>query len=67
MLLPSNECSLKTTFQMVAIPFLLYDKNILFIPIALIGEILIYIAALLTIVSMFYYMKEAAKVIRKKT
>ena len=58
---------LKTTFQMVAIPFLLYDTNILFIPIALIGEFLIYIAALLTIVSMFYYMKEAAKVIGKNS
>jgi cardiolipin synthase (CMP-forming) len=58
---------LKTTFQMIAIPFLLYDSNILFIPIALIGEALIYIAAILTILSMFYYMKEAAKVIRKNS
>ena len=58
---------LKTTFQMIAIPFLLYDTNILFIPIALIGKFLIYIAALLTIVSMFYYMKEAAKVIGKNS
>ena len=58
---------LKTTFQMIAIPFLLYDSNILFIPIVLIGKALIYIAALLTILSMFYYMKEAAKVIRKNS
>ncbi|HCK03145.1 MAG: CDP-diacylglycerol--glycerol-3-phosphate 3-phosphatidyltransferase [Methylophilales bacterium] len=57
---------LKTTFQMIAIPFLLYDHNILFIPIALIGELLIYIAALLTILSMFYYIKEAMKIIRNR-
>ena len=56
---------LKTTFQMIAIPFLLYDQDILFIPIAFLGTILIYIAAILTILSMFYYVKEAIRVIRK--
>ena len=47
----------KTTMQMIAILFLLYYDNILFLPIALLGKILIYIAAFLTIVSMIYYLK----------
>ena len=48
---------LKTTAQMTAIIFLLYFENIAFIPIQKIGEILIYLAALLTVISMFYYLK----------
>jgi|TARA_B110000014_G_scaffold165038_1_gene116616 CDP-diacylglycerol--glycerol-3-phosphate 3-phosphatidyltransferase len=57
---------LKTTMQMIAILFLLYHENILFIPVAIIGKILIYIAALLTIVSMIYYLKIAFKVLKNK-
>ena len=57
---------LKTTMQMIAILFLLYYENILFIPIALIGKILIYIAALLTIISMIYYLKIAFKILKEK-
>ena len=57
---------LKTTLQMIAILFLLYSENILFFPIALIGKILIYIAALLTIISMIYYLKIAFKILREK-
>ena len=49
---------LKTTAQMTAIIFLLYFENIAFIPIQKIGEILIYLAALLTVISMFYYLKD---------
>ena len=56
---------LKTTLQMIAILFLLYSENILFFPIALIGKILIYIAALLTIISMIYYLKIAFKILKK--
>lgn len=52
---------LKTTLQFIAITLLLYFENILFIPIATLGEIAIWIAALLTILSMFYYLNEAAK------
>lgn len=57
---------LKTTMQMIAILFLLYYENILFIPIVLLGKVLIYIAAFLTIVSMIYYLKIAFKILRKK-
>jgi CDP-diacylglycerol--glycerol-3-phosphate 3-phosphatidyltransferase len=57
---------LKTTMQMIAILFLLYYENILFIPIVLIGKILIYIAALLTIISMIYYLKIAFKILKEK-
>ena len=56
----------KTTMQMIAILFLLYYENILFFPIALIGKILIYFAALLTIISMIYYLKIAFKNFEKK-
>mgnify|MGYP000462804052 FL=1 len=56
----------KTTMQMIAILFLLYYENILFIPVAVIGKILIYIAALLTMVSMIYYLKVAFKILKKK-
>ncbi|MDB4040182.1 CDP-diacylglycerol--glycerol-3-phosphate 3-phosphatidyltransferase [Methylophilaceae bacterium] len=56
---------LKTTMQMIAILFLLYHENILFIPVAAIGKILIYIAALLTMISMIYYLKIAFKILKK--
>ncbi len=50
---------IKTIFQMVAISFLLYDDNIGVIPIAFIGEILLYIAAALTLWSMWVYLHSA--------
>ena len=56
----------KTTMQMIAILFLLYHDNILFLPIALLGKILIYIAAFLTIISMIYYLKIAFKIIKEQ-
>jgi len=51
---------LKTTVQMVAIPFLLFD-GMLFgvIDTALWGEVLIWIATVLTIWSMVYYLQKA--------
>ena len=52
---------LKTGFQMAAIICLLYFESISFIPIALIGDILIKLAAVLTIISMFFYLKAAVK------
>jgi cardiolipin synthase (CMP-forming) len=51
---------IKTISQMVAIPLLLYHDFLLGIDIRLVGEWLIYLAALLTVVSMFYYLKMAA-------
>jgi len=50
---------LKTIFQMTAIGFLLYHDNMGWIPIALIGEILLYLAAALTLWSMWNYVQAA--------
>jgi len=51
---------LKTIMQMVAIPFLLYhDRLFGVIPVAAIGTLLIYVAAALTVYSMFYYLRLA--------
>ncbi len=54
---------LKTIFQMTAIGFLLYHENMGWIPIALIGELLLYTAAALTLWSMWQYLKSAWPVI----
>ena len=50
---------LKTVFQMTAIGFLLYHENLGLIPVALIGEILLYTAAGLTLWSMYHYLTSA--------
>jgi cardiolipin synthase (CMP-forming) len=58
---------LKTTAQMVAIPFLLYDGRLFdLIPTRLWGTVLILIAAVLTIWSMVYYLQKALPEIRAK-
>lgn len=54
---------LKTGFQMTAIGFLLYHDNMGWIPIARIGELLLYTAAALTLWSMWSYLKAAWPVI----
>ncbi|MEC5396903.1 CDP-diacylglycerol--glycerol-3-phosphate 3-phosphatidyltransferase [Uliginosibacterium sp. H1] len=51
---------LKTAAQMVAIPMLLFHNDLLGLPIALIGQVLIVLAAALTIWSMAYYLRRAA-------
>jgi cardiolipin synthase (CMP-forming) len=51
---------IKTIAQMVAIPMLLYHDRLLWLDPYLVGTWLIYVAAVLTLVSMFYYMKLAA-------
>ena len=59
---------LKTTAQMVAIPFLLYDGRLLgVIDTRLWGEWLMIVAAVLTIWSMVYYLRRAIPEIRAKT
>ncbi|MFN3296718.1 CDP-diacylglycerol--glycerol-3-phosphate 3-phosphatidyltransferase [Caldimonas sp.] len=59
---------LKTGTQMVAIPFLLYDGVILrVIDTRLWGTGLIYVAAILTIWSMVYYLQKALPEIRAKS
>jgi CDP-diacylglycerol--glycerol-3-phosphate 3-phosphatidyltransferase len=51
---------LKTGFQLVAIPMLLYDRTLLgVLNCAVLGAILINIAAILTVVSMLYYLRKA--------
>jgi CDP-diacylglycerol--glycerol-3-phosphate 3-phosphatidyltransferase/cardiolipin synthase len=50
---------LKTVFQMLAILFLLYDDPLFGFSTKLIGTLLIYIAAFLTLLSMAYYLKAA--------
>jgi cardiolipin synthase len=51
---------LKTTVQLVAIPFLLYDGSLFgVIDTALWGTVLIWIAAVLTVWSMVYYLQKA--------
>lgn len=49
----------KTGFQMTAIGFLLYHENLGWIPVALIGELLLYTAAALTLWSMWTYLNAA--------
>jgi CDP-diacylglycerol--glycerol-3-phosphate 3-phosphatidyltransferase len=50
---------LKTIFQMTAIGFLLYHEPLGWIPVALIGELLLYTAAALTLWSMWKYLQAA--------
>jgi CDP-diacylglycerol--glycerol-3-phosphate 3-phosphatidyltransferase len=58
----------KTVTQMVAIPFLLYDGKLFrLIDTHLWGTVLIYIAAVLTIWSMVYYLRKALPEIRART
>ena len=58
---------IKTVSQMVAIPLLLYDDDIGAFNPALVGTWLIYLAALLTLASMAYYLKVALPHAWKKT
>jgi CDP-diacylglycerol--glycerol-3-phosphate 3-phosphatidyltransferase len=50
---------IKTVSQMVAIPFLLWQKSFWGLPIFRIGETLLYLAAALTLWSMLIYLKAA--------
>ncbi len=57
---------LKTTAQMVAIPFLLYDGRVFGIDTGLWGMVLIWVAAVLTVWSMVYYLRKALPEIRAR-
>ena len=57
---------LKTSVQMVAIPFLLYQQPLLGIDTRAWGQVLIWIAAVLTVWSMVYYLKKALPEIRAR-
>jgi CDP-diacylglycerol--glycerol-3-phosphate 3-phosphatidyltransferase len=56
----------KTVFQMTAIGFLLYSNDLWLIPVALVGEILLYTAAALTLWSMWTYLRSAWPVIGQR-
>jgi CDP-diacylglycerol--glycerol-3-phosphate 3-phosphatidyltransferase len=49
----------KTACQMIAIPLLLFWQPLGFFPTGAAGALLIYVAAVLTLISMFYYLKLA--------
>jgi CDP-diacylglycerol--glycerol-3-phosphate 3-phosphatidyltransferase/cardiolipin synthase len=55
---------LKTAAQMIAIVLLLYATPFAGLPIAFIGTLLIWIAALLTLISMAYYLMMAARALQ---
>ena len=57
---------LKTTAQMVAIPFLLYDGRVFGVDTGLWGMVLIWVAAVLTVWSMVYYLRKALPEIRAR-
>lgn len=57
----------KTTVQMVAIPFLLFDGSLLgVLDTRLWGQVLIWAAAVLTVWSMVYYLQKAIPEIRRR-
>ena len=56
---------LKTVLQMVAIPMLLFEDSLFgLIDCHALGTVLIYVAAVLTVVSMLYYLRRAMPLIR---
>lgn len=57
---------LKTTVQMVAIPFLLFDGPLLGVNTGICGTWLIWAAAVLTVWSMVYYLQKALPEIRAR-
>lgn len=56
----------KTTFQMIAIGCLIFYKPLLGIPVFEIGVVLLYVAALLTLISMIIYLKAALPLLMDK-
>ncbi len=57
----------KTTAQMVAILLLLYFTPIAGLPIATLGTLLIWVAAVLTLWSMVYYLVVAARALQESS
>jgi len=55
----------KTGFQMAAILFLLYYEPLFGVNFFLVGTLLIYLAVVLTLVSMLYYLKAAREQLRQ--
>jgi CDP-diacylglycerol--glycerol-3-phosphate 3-phosphatidyltransferase len=57
----SNIGKVKTSFQMGALGFFLFERSVLGIPVLHIAEILLYVAAVLTVWSMCIYLSAAAR------
>ena len=57
---------IKTILQMVAIGFLLYGEPLGWLPVPVIGRVLLVLAAILTVVSMISYLHSAWPAIREK-
>jgi CDP-diacylglycerol--glycerol-3-phosphate 3-phosphatidyltransferase/cardiolipin synthase len=57
----------KTAAQMVAIPCLLHNGVISGVPLSPVGRVLIVVAAILTVWSMFYYLRKAWPEIRSRS
>jgi len=57
----------KTIFQMTAISCLLYEYNLFGLPVALVGELLLYLAAALTLWSMLEYLHAAWPVMSRES
>ena len=58
---------IKTVAQMVAIPLLLYQAPIGALNVMWLGTLLIWIAAVLTVISMLYYLRKAWPAIAERT
>lgn len=56
----------KTTVQMVAIPLLLFNGVLLGVDTQLLGQVLIWVAAVLTVWSMVYYLRKAIPEIKSR-
>ncbi len=56
----------KTTLQLIAISFLVYQEDLLGLPIFVLGELLLFVAAGLTLYSMIVYLKAAWPVLTDK-
>jgi cardiolipin synthase len=56
---------IKTSFQMIAIILLLYHERLLAVDCQLVGSLLLYLAALLTLWSMGYYLMLASPKLKK--
>jgi cardiolipin synthase len=57
---------IKTTAQMIAIPMLLYGNRLFGIDTERTGFVLLFVAAVLTVWSMFYYLQKAWPLIQEK-
>jgi len=61
----SNIGKFKTGIQMTAIGFLLFEEDLIGIPVLRFGEFMLYIAAILTVWSMSIYLSAAYKVVKE--